>query len=400
MIQFARLRQVLDVQGSALSKNSEKCVDLSVSQAGSNRRVASHTRTTRTFLSSPRGLVGMTVVAGLAFGSAGLAPLASAQDEPAPEAAPAPDLTTADGIIAELEQISRDTEAVSEEVNNLDTQVKEKEEDLRRAQDELKVSEDRVVHAQNDLNALSSDISYFAKKRMRGEVVDPISAALGSTSAQDAIDRTGYINKMFRDNDEVVARAVAARTEAEQGKANVLRLQSDIRKQLDGLSKRRAELDKRSADLDGRSEHVKAMVEGLSPEQRAIWLTKNNPVTEGLESLLGSSAAVDAAMSKLGAPYSWGAAGPSEFDCSGLMYWAYQQIGKSIPRTSQAQLAGGTPVSRDQLQPGDIIGYYPGISHVGMYIGNGQIIHASDYGIPVQVVSIDQGGPYQGAVRY
>ncbi|MDO5029667.1 MAG: NlpC/P60 family protein [Corynebacterium sp.] len=340
----------------------------------------------------------MTVATGLVFGSAGLAPVAAAQDEPAP--APAPDLATADGIIAELEQISRDTEAVSEEVNDLDVQVKDKEKELQHAQDELKVSEDRVVHAQNDLKALSADISYFAKKRMRGEIVDPLSAALGSTSAQDAIDRTGYINKMFRDNDEVVARAVAARKDAERGKADALRLQDDIRKQLDDLGKRRAELDKRSADLDGRSEHVKSMVEALSPEQRAIWMTKNNPVTEGLDKLLGSSAAVDAAMSKLGSPYSWGAAGPSEFDCSGLMYWAYQQIGKSIPRTSQAQLAGGTPVSRDQLQPGDIIGYYPGISHVGMYIGNGQIIHASDYGIPVQVVSIDQGGPYQGAVRY
>lgn len=382
--------------------NSKECVDLSASHAVSNRGVASHARATRSLSSSRRGIVGMTVAAGLAFGSAGLAPVAAAQDEPAPAPAPAPapDLSTADGIIAELEQISRDTEAVSEEVNDLDVQVKDKEKELKRAQDKLKVSEDRVVHAQNDLNALSADISYFAKKRMRGEIVDPLSAALGSTSAQDAIDRTGYINKMFRDNDEVVARAVAARKDAEQGKADAVRLQDDIRKQLDDLGKRRAELDKRSEDLDGRSEHVKSMVEGLSPEQRAIWMTKNNPVTEGLDKLLGSSAAVDAAMSKLGSPYSWGAAGPSEFDCSGLMYWAYQQIGKSIPRTSQAQIAGGTPVSRDELKPGDIIGYYPGISHVGMYIGNGQIIHASDYGIPVQVVSIDQGGPYQGAVRY
>nr|WP_255549636.1 NlpC/P60 family protein [Corynebacterium sp. TAE3-ERU12] len=105
-------------------------------------------------------------------------------------------------------------------------------------------------------------------------------------------------------------------------------------------------------------------------------------------------------MTKVGAPYEWGATGPGSFDCSGLMYWAYSQIGISIPRTSQAQLSGGTPVSRSELQPGDIIGYYPGITHVGMYVGNGQVIHASDYGIPVQVVGIDQAGPYQGAVRY
>ncbi|MEO3716522.1 NlpC/P60 family protein, partial [Corynebacterium amycolatum] len=366
-----------------LNTQFEKGLDLSRHRASRRRH------------NSRRGVVGLTVVAGLTFGSVGLAPIASAQDEQ-----PAPDLATADGIITELEKISRDTEAISEEVTELDSQVQAKEEELRHAEGELKRSEDQVLRAQDDLKALSGEISYFAKKRMRGEIVDPLSAALGSASAQDAIDRTGYINKMFRDNDEVVSRAVQARKDAEDGKANALRLQGDIRKQLDDLAKRRDDLDKRSAEFDERAEHVKSMVDALSPEQREIWISKNNPITEGLDKLLGSSAAVDAAMSKLGSPYSWGAAGPSAFDCSGLMYWAYQQIGKSIPRTSQAQLAGGTPVSRDQLQPGDIIGYYPGITHVGMYIGNGQIVHASDYGIPVQVVSIDQGGPYQGAVRF
>lgn len=373
----------------------EKGADLSSLDAGVTRREFFRSRASRRLHKSGRSVVGLTVVTGVAFGSVGLAPIASAQDAQA-----APDLATAEGIIAELEKISRDTEAVSEEVTKLDTQVQAKEDELHRAETELKASEDQVARAQDDLNALSGEISYFAKKRMRGEIVDPLSAALGSTSAQDAIDRAGYINKMFRDNDEIVSRAVQARKDAEDGKANAVRLQDDIHKQLDDLSKRRDELNKRSAEFDERAERVKSMVDSLNAQQREIWTSKNNPVTEGLDNLLGSSAAVDAAMSKLGAPYSWGAAGPSAFDCSGLMYWAYQQVGKSIPRTSQAQLAGGTPVSRDQLQPGDIIGYYPGITHVGMYIGNGQIVHASDYGIPVQVVSIDQGGPYQGAVRF
>jgi len=81
------------------------------------------------------------------------------------------------------------------------------------------------------------------------------------------------------------------------------------------------------------------------------------------------------------------------------MFWAYQQMGKSIPRPSSAQIAGGTPVSREQLQPGDIVGYYSGVSHVGIYIGDGKIVHASDYGIPVQVVSVDSM-PFAGASRY
>lgn len=108
---------------------------------------------------------------------------------------------------------------------------------------------------------------------------------------------------------------------------------------------------------------------------------------------------VDAARSVIGAPYGWGAAGPSSFDCSGLTSWAYGQVGKSIPRTSQAQAAQGTPVSLDQLQPGDIIAYYGGASHVGIYTGNGTIIDALNSGTPVQERPLDYM-PIHSAVRF
>ena len=92
---------------------------------------------------------------------------------------------------------------------------------------------------------------------------------------------------------------------------------------------------------------------------------------------------VEAARSAIGSPYAWGAAGPGSFDCSGLTSWAYQQAGVNIPRTSQAQAAGGTRVSLDALQPGDIIAYYGGASHVGIYTGHGTIIDALNAGSPV-----------------
>lgn len=107
----------------------------------------------------------------------------------------------------------------------------------------------------------------------------------------------------------------------------------------------------------------------------------------------------DAAMSKQGAPYVWGATGPSSFDCSGLTSWAYKQVGKSIPRTSGAQASGGTPVSLNALQPGDIISYYSGASHVAIYIGDGKIVHAVNEGTPVQVNDINYM-PINNAVRF
>lgn len=108
---------------------------------------------------------------------------------------------------------------------------------------------------------------------------------------------------------------------------------------------------------------------------------------------------VDAAMAQQGVPYVWGGTSPAGFDCSGLTSYAYAQAGKSIPRTSQAQLAGGTPVPLDALQPGDIIGYYPGVTHVAIYIGNGQVVHSPTYGQTVTVSDLYHA-PVSGAVRY
>lgn len=107
----------------------------------------------------------------------------------------------------------------------------------------------------------------------------------------------------------------------------------------------------------------------------------------------------DFAMSKQGSPYSWGATGPSAFDCSGLTSWAYSQVGKSIPRTSGAQASGGVPVSLDALQPGDIISYYGGASHVAIYIGDGKVVHAVNEGTPVQVNDLYYM-PVNNAVRF
>lgn len=106
------------------------------------------------------------------------------------------------------------------------------------------------------------------------------------------------------------------------------------------------------------------------------------------------------ARTAIGKPYQWGATGPSAFDCSGLVYWSYAQVGITVPRTSQAQATGGQLVSRNQLLPGDVIIYYPDASHCGLYSGDGNVIHASTYGVPVAEVPVDRAGPFNTARRY
>ncbi|WP_203569191.1 C40 family peptidase [Aestuariimicrobium ganziense] len=108
--------------------------------------------------------------------------------------------------------------------------------------------------------------------------------------------------------------------------------------------------------------------------------------------------AVNAALSRLGYQYVSGGTGPSVFDCSGLMVWSYRQAGISLPRTSQAQYGAGVRVSASQLQPGDLVFYYSGISHVGMYIGNGKIVHAANPRTDVNITSL-YSMPFMGARR-
>jgi cell wall-associated NlpC family hydrolase len=110
--------------------------------------------------------------------------------------------------------------------------------------------------------------------------------------------------------------------------------------------------------------------------------------------------AVQAALTRVGLPYSWGAGGPSAFDCSGLVMWSFKQAGVSLPHSSQALAAGGIPVSRSDLQPGDVINFYSDASHTGIYIGDGMVVHASTFGQPVKVVPIDGAGPFYNARRY
>ena len=109
-------------------------------------------------------------------------------------------------------------------------------------------------------------------------------------------------------------------------------------------------------------------------------------------------AALAFAKAQIGKPYIFGGTGPSGYDCSGLTGAAWSSVGVSIPRTSQAQFGAGSSVSKGDLQPGDLVFYYGGISHVGIYAGGGQIVHASRPGKPIGYAPLDSM-PYAGARR-
>ena len=108
--------------------------------------------------------------------------------------------------------------------------------------------------------------------------------------------------------------------------------------------------------------------------------------------------ALQAAITREGDPYVWGAAGPSAFDCSGLVVWAYAQEGISLPHYTGSLWNSGVHVARADLEPGDLVFFFADISHVGIYIGNGLMIDAPDFGQDVEVQPI-YWSSYVGAVR-
>ena len=108
--------------------------------------------------------------------------------------------------------------------------------------------------------------------------------------------------------------------------------------------------------------------------------------------------AVGIAMKYLGIPYSWGGSSPSGFDCSGLVSYVYAQLGVNLPHSSYAQYGYGSAVSKDQLEPGDLV-FFDGLGHVGLYIGDGRFIHAPHTGSHVSIDTLSNHGSYDGARR-
>lgn len=316
-----------------------------------------------------------------------------------------------EGLLAHVDKISGFASETSDEVEQLKIDIDQAQGNLDKANKSAEDAQKKVDKLNIDVEASRKNVSGVSKAMYRGATVDPVSAFVGSQGPQEAVERSSYLASIGDKRAETVTALSQQLKEAASEKNKASRSKATADFQLRTLNDRKKDLEERNDQLDALKDKVMKAVDGLSPEDRRRWVDRNGPIDVDVEQFLGdlkkagsdgpvnATGVVAAALSKLGAPYSWGATGPDAFDCSGLMFWSYQQEGKSIPRTSSAQIAGGQSVSINDLQPGDIVGYYPGVTHVGMYIGDGKIVHASDYGIPVQVVPVDSM-PIQGAARY
>ena len=162
------------------------------------------------------------------------------------------------------------------------------------------------------------------------------------------------------------------------------------------LATRAATLQRQAETAAASASAAQARVSSL--EQRAAEAARKAADAERAKAVAANGPAVAYAMAQVGKAYVWGASGPSAFDCSGLTMAAWSQAGVSLPHSAAAQYAGGRHISESELQPGDLVFYYSGISHVGMYIGGGKIVNALNPGSGVRISGLHDM-PYVGAVR-
>ena len=200
-------------------------------------------------------------------------------------------------------------------------------------------------------------VDELAAMRYQGGDSGAIRAAVLATSPSDLIHRLDALRRLTGATTSALDSSRAALADASRLRQAAARAAAAADDSARDAQERNDDLARRAAEMRGRMNEVRRRVDALSDAQRARW-TGGPAMQEGYVAPMvddANSSALRVALTRLGAPYSWGATGPSEFDCSGLVVWAYSHEGKSLPRSSQAQAVAGAPVPVADIRPGDLV---------------------------------------------
>ncbi|MFF5344439.1 NlpC/P60 family protein [Streptomyces althioticus] len=344
--------------------------------------MAAHRRSRQRAAGGTTARAAVTVVLAGAATTAGFDGAAHAAPRPAPAG-------------ADVDRLYREAEVATEKYNG----AKEKAESARERLHDL---QDETARAQARLNTAREALGTVAAAQYRDGGLDPALRLMLSDDPDAYLDGAALTERAGSRHHAELGRVRAQLREIEK-------LRGAARVEVKTLTTRRAELGRHKRTITEKLSAARQALSRMSPEERAR-------ITGGSERAARSAGgtARDAALAqapnaraaqavayahqKLGSPYVWGATGPDAFDCSGLVLAAYRSAGVSLPRTTYAQIDAGRRVSRSELLPGDLVFFYSGISHVGLYIGNGQMIHAPNPSAPVRVAPVDQM-PFAGATR-
>ncbi len=272
--------------------------------------------------------------------------------------------------------------------------------------------------AQAAFDAARGSVTDVARTAYQGgSQLTGLQTLLSAGSADQFVEQAATLDMLSQHTTQVLDAAQQANDAAAAAQQQAEQATTEAQAQLDAVSAQQAELNAEIADYQAQYDRLSAA------EQAAILASHGGGDTAATASSGGSGSgsgssssaaapastvvansaaaqtAVDTAMAQRGDPYVWAASGPNSFDCSGLVQYAYAAAGISLPHSSRAQASMGQAVSRADLQPGDLVAFYSPVSHIGIYIGNGQMVHAPTSGDVVKVASIDAMGSSPTAYR-
>lgn len=293
-----------------------------------------------------------------------------------------------DNAEAEIDRLASQISSLDEDYNDARVQLSDAERQIRQLAAE---NED----ARAKLSALRQTTSDRAAAAYRLGMPDTIVMLFGADSISDFQRRLGVASRVGSWESSVMAELRIANQEAERATRKLEGERDRARSLADSISSRRAELESRAAELQ---QVVERQERTRTPEQAREAAAQTAPRDPPRLQDGSIKDMLSVAYGQMGKPYAWGGSGPGSFDCSGFTSYAYRSIGVSLPHSSRAQYAGTSRVSRDQLKPGDLVFFGSPIHHVGIYVGNGNMIDSSTYGRPVGVRSINRSG-YAGAGR-
>ncbi|WP_405788609.1 NlpC/P60 family protein [Streptomyces sp. NBC_00029] len=284
------------------------------------------------------------------------------------------------GISAQVDRLFEEAEQATERFN----EAGEKADRLRA---EVNRAQDAVARGQERINTMRGVLGTFAGAQYRSGGIDPAVGLMLAENPDAYLEQAAAL-------DRLTGRQARQLDELREEQRELGQERQEASRKLAELDALRSDVARHKRSVTAKLAAARRLLNAMPSEERADYerASRSGGRPEGLPDLpsLGPSSgraatAVMAARAAVGRPYVWGSTGPSGFDCSGLMVWSYRQAGVSLPRTSQAQRHAGRQVPLSQARPGDLVTYRSDASHVGMYVGNGQVVHA----------------PYPGArVRY
>jgi cell wall-associated NlpC family hydrolase len=314
-------------------------------------------------------------------------------------AVPEPAERSVSQLLTDLQRRYREAERATETYNATEEQLKKQRAEVARL-------DTRLARARLSLQDSRGAAGRLARQQYQNSTdISPYVRLLLARDPQHALDQGHVIGQLARERVETVGRLAGTEKKADD-------LAREARKALDDQLTLAERQKKDRDDVRNRLHDVEELLASLSTEQvAALAEFEKSGIDQAQEELMSSGAlgpermpsqegdrAVRYAVQQLGKPYEWGAEGPRSYDCSGLTSQAWDHAGRSIPRTSQEQWARLPRIPLKELRPGDLVVYFPGATHVAMYLGDGTVIQAPRTGEKVKVSPI-ASNPILGAVR-